>query len=126
MENGVHYFEDGHFWMEVAGLPESDEDDEDYPSTVPVKKTSKVSFDTGPMRIYSTHSVNEYDRRNEDVDPVAASAEYELEKRVEKMEVILNSFFFFFLIFYRAKIIARLKILLGSDITKFLMQIFIF
>ncbi|XP_011253665.2 uncharacterized protein LOC105249703 isoform X5 [Camponotus floridanus] len=87
VENGVHYFEDGHFWMEVAGIPESDEDDEDYPSAVPVKKTSKVSFDTGPMRVYSTHSVNEYDRRNEDVDPVAASAEYELEKRVEKMEV---------------------------------------
>ncbi|XP_071565789.1 uncharacterized protein Spn isoform X5 [Temnothorax nylanderi] len=87
VENGVHYFEDGHFWMEVAGIPESDEDDEDYPSTVPIKKISKVSFDTGPMRVYSTHSVNEYDRRNEDVDPVAASAEYELEKRVEKMEV---------------------------------------
>ncbi|XP_011866776.1 PREDICTED: uncharacterized protein LOC105561421 isoform X4 [Vollenhovia emeryi] len=87
VENGVHYFEDGHFWMEVAGIPESDEDDDDYPSTVPIKKTSKVSFDTGPMRVYSTHSVNEYDRRNEDVDPVAASAEYELEKRVEKMEV---------------------------------------
>ncbi|XP_029174637.1 uncharacterized protein LOC114943213 isoform X2 [Nylanderia fulva] len=87
VENGVHYFEDGHFWMEVAGIPESDEDDEDYPTTIPVKKTTKVSFDTGPMRVYSTHSVNEYDRRNEDVDPVAASAEYELEKRVEKMEV---------------------------------------
>ncbi|XP_012225104.1 uncharacterized protein Spn isoform X4 [Linepithema humile] len=87
VENGVHYFEDGHFWMEVAGIPESDEDDEDYPSTVPIKKITKVSFDTGPMRVYSTHSVNEYDRRNEDVDPVAASAEYELEKRVEKMEV---------------------------------------
>ncbi|XP_032663161.1 uncharacterized protein LOC116840489 isoform X2 [Odontomachus brunneus] len=87
VENGVHYFEDGHFWMEVAGIPESDDDDEDYPSTVPVKKTTKVSFDSGPMRVYSTHSVNEYDRRNEDVDPVAASAEYELEKRVEKMEV---------------------------------------
>ncbi|XP_020297089.1 uncharacterized protein LOC109861724 isoform X2 [Pseudomyrmex gracilis] len=87
VENGVHYFEDGHFWMEVAGIPESDEDDEEYSSNVSAKKSSKVSFDTGPMRVYSTHSVNEYDRRNEDVDPVAASAEYELEKRVEKMEV---------------------------------------
>ena len=87
MENGIHYFEDGHFWMEVAGLPESEDDDDDDLSEILEKKTSTVSFDTGPIRVYSTHSVNEYDRRNEDVDPVAASAEYELEKRVEKMEV---------------------------------------
>ncbi|XP_054014993.1 uncharacterized protein LOC128895960 isoform X2 [Hylaeus anthracinus] len=87
VENGVHYFEDGHFWMEVAGIPESDEEKDDYPTNLPEKKMTKVSFDTGPMKVYSTHSVNEYDRRNEDVDPVAASAEYELEKRVEKMEV---------------------------------------
>lgn len=116
MENGVHYFEDGHFWMEVAGIPESDEDDEDYPSTIPIKKTSKVSFDTGPMRVYSTHSVNEYDRRNEDVDPVAASAEYELEKRVEKMEVIMNSSFF--VVSYRIKTIIALLEILRSNIAE--------
>lgn len=89
IENGVHYFEDGHFWMEVAGIPESDDDDDDDGGASLFKRHIKVSFDSGPMRVYSTHSVSEYDRRNDDVDPVAASAEYELEKRVEKMEVTL-------------------------------------
>lgn len=89
VEGGVHYFEDGNFWMEVPGLMESevedDDDDADYP--ILVKKNTKVKFSSGPIQVFSTFSVTDYDRRNEDVDPVAASAEYELEKRVEKMDV---------------------------------------
>lgn len=87
-DSGVHYFEDGNFWMEIPGLLECDEEDDDdldYP--VFVKKNNKIKFSTGPIKVFSTYSVNDYDRRNEDVDPVAASAEYELEKRVEKMHV---------------------------------------
>lgn len=87
-ESGVHYYEDGNFWMEIPGLnlvDDDDDDDLDYP--IFVKKSSKIRFSFGPIRVYSTYSVSDYDRRNEDVDPVAASAEYELEKRVEKMHV---------------------------------------
>lgn len=85
-QDGVHFFEDGNFWMEVPGLLENDREDEEE-QHIPVKKNTKVKFSTAPIQVFSTFSINDYDRRNEDVDPVAASAEYELEKRVEKMDV---------------------------------------
>lgn len=66
----------GSTYEEVPGLSE----DEDLP-------VRKVKFSTAPIKVYSTFSNEDYDRRNDEVDPVAASAEYELEKRVEKMDV---------------------------------------
>ncbi|KAG7466870.1 hypothetical protein MATL_G00146960 [Megalops atlanticus] len=64
-------------YKEVPGL--SDEED--------AGPQRKVRFSIAPIQVFSTYSNDEYDRRNEEVDPVAASAEYELEKRVEKMDV---------------------------------------
>ncbi|KFD53247.1 hypothetical protein M513_05957 [Trichuris suis] len=66
-----------HYWIEVPGLNCDDEEG----------AMSKVKFSTEPIRVYSTYGVNEYDRRNDDVDPIAASAEYELERRLENMDI---------------------------------------
>lgn len=93
--NDVEYYlrPDGHFYTEVPGLAENSDDEDDLDcvslllSPVAPRKKTRVKFSSRPMKVYSTHSVEDYDRRNEDVDPVAASAEYELEKRIEKMDV---------------------------------------
>ncbi|KAG7156820.1 Neurabin-1-like [Homarus americanus] len=80
VEDGVHYLEDGHFWVEVPGLPDEDEDEDNDPN-MPFHPHTKLTFSKDPVQVFSTYSVTEYDRKNDDVDPVAASAEYELEKR---------------------------------------------
>ncbi|XP_067326395.1 neurabin-1 isoform X6 [Anolis sagrei] len=62
---------------EITGLPE----EEDIPTN------RKIQFSSAPIKVFNTYSNEDYDRRNDEVDPVAASAEYELEKRVEKLEL---------------------------------------
>ncbi|XP_061852552.1 neurabin-1 isoform X2 [Colius striatus] len=64
-------------YSEINGLPDEDE--------IPANR--KIQFSRDPIKVFNTYSNEDYDRRNDEVDPVAASAEYELEKRVEKLEL---------------------------------------
>ncbi|XP_015257154.1 PREDICTED: neurabin-2-like [Cyprinodon variegatus] len=63
--------------VEIPGLPA----EEDPPPS------RKIRFSTEPIKVFATYPNEDYDRRNEDVDPMAASAEYELEKRVERLDL---------------------------------------
>lgn len=51
------------------------------------KKGRSVGFMDSTSNIFHTYSAEEYDRGNDFIDPVTASAEWELEKRVEKMDI---------------------------------------
>uniref|UniRef100_A0A1A8J4D7 PDZ domain-containing protein n=2 Tax=Nothobranchius kuhntae TaxID=321403 RepID=A0A1A8J4D7_NOTKU len=68
-------------YEEIPGVSELDSQDEEAAKR-------RVRFSTAPIRVYSMYSNAEYDRHNEDIDPVSASAEFELEKRVERMDVL--------------------------------------
>lgn len=62
---------------EIPGLPVEDE----------APPSRKICFSTNPIKVFTTYSNEDYDRRNDEVDPMAASAEYELEKRVERLDL---------------------------------------
>ncbi|CAH8454694.1 unnamed protein product [Schistosoma rodhaini] len=50
-------------------------------------KQPRVRFSSEPILVFSTHSTTDYNRRNEEIDPLSASAEYELEKHLEDMDM---------------------------------------
>ena len=50
-------------------------------------KNRRVTFFESPSSVIATYSPWEYDRANVEIDPVTASAEWELEKRVDKMDL---------------------------------------
>ena len=77
--------EDGKFWFEIDPIDGSSLSDETTMGDIYYKPPSRIKFSKDPIKQFTTYSIDDYDRRNEDVDPVAASAEYELEKRIEKM-----------------------------------------
>ena len=88
VEEGVHILDDGHFFYEGLSLSvDISGSDADSLSMTPSHKATRVRFAAQLTMVYSTHSVKDYNRRNEDIDPISASAEYELEKRLDRMDV---------------------------------------
>ena len=49
-------------------------------------KATKLRFSEKPLRVMLTWAKEDYERRGEGIDPLAATAQYELEKRIAKMD----------------------------------------
>ncbi|CAG0916805.1 unnamed protein product [Notodromas monacha] len=92
-EAEIHWCDNGGFFVEVEGLISTEEATAEEDEAIPVKSPIKLRFSTGPIRVYAAFSVSEYDRKNDTLDPLGAQAEYELEKRIEKMDVFPVEFF---------------------------------
>ena len=76
----------GHYCCDIDPINSSSAEDENLTDKIYYKPPTRIKFSREPIKQFSTYSVEDYDRRNEELDPVAASAEYELEKRVERMQ----------------------------------------
>lgn len=55
-------------------------------------KPTKLRFSNEPLRVKLTYAFEDYERRGEGIDPLAATAQYELEKRIEKMDTFKVDF----------------------------------
>lgn len=64
-ESGIHYFEDGHFWVEVPGLPTMENVEDLYHIPPKAKQKNRVKFSSDPIKvcnynldIYALHIVH--------------------------------------------------------------------